>query len=74
MARKAASAVDALNLIIEEQRLLAARAQAARDAAALEVGLIVLEAGGGQLAPDALRSMIGAAVKGATHPKGERNG
>jgi hypothetical protein len=44
VAKKTVNALSALNKLIEEQKALAERAEAARTAAALELGMVVLDA------------------------------
>lgn len=58
MAKKKPSALDALTRHDEEQRLLESRREELRRAAALELGLIALDAGGGALGAEGLRRAI----------------
>lgn len=64
MAKKKSSALDALTRHDEEQRLLESRREELRRAAALELGLIALDAGGGALGAEGLRQAIRSALKG----------
>ena len=64
MAKKKPSALDALTRHDEEQRLLDSRREELRRAAALELGLIALDAGGGALGAEGLRQAIRLALKG----------
>ena len=58
MAKKKPSALDALTRHDEEERRLASLRDALRQAAALELGIIVLDAGGGALGSEGLRVAI----------------
>ena len=58
MAKKKPSALDALTRHDEERRLLESRREELRRAAALELGLIALDAGGGALGAEGLRQAI----------------
>lgn len=58
MAKKKPSALDALTRHDEEERRLASLRDALRQAAALELGIIVLDAGGGALGSEGLRQAI----------------
>lgn len=62
MAKKKPSALGALTRHDEEQRLLESRREDLRRAAALELGLIALDAGGGALGAEGLRQAIRAAL------------
>ncbi|WP_375272276.1 DUF6437 family protein [Sphingomonas sp.] len=64
MAKKKPSALDALTRHDEEQRLLESRREELRRAAALELGLIALDAGGGALGAEGLRTAIRLALNG----------
>ena len=64
MAKKKPSALDALTRHDEEQRLLESRREELRRAAALELGLIALDAGGGALGAEGLRQAIRLALDG----------
>lgn len=64
MAKKKPSALDALTRHDEEQRLLESRREELRRAAALELGLIALDAGGGALGAEGLRQAIRLALQG----------
>jgi len=66
VAKKTVNALNALNKLIEEQRALAEKAEAARLAAALELGTIVLDAGGAALTEAQLRAAVSSAVGAAT--------
>lgn len=80
MAKKKPSALDALTRHDEEQRLLDSRREELRRAAALELGLIALDAGGGALGAEGLRQAIRLALQGnggepaggRTRPRDER--
>ena len=79
MAKKKPSALDALTRHDEEQRLLESRREELRRAAALELGLIALDAGGGALGAEGLRQAIRLALNGncgepAAGRTGTRNG
>ena len=63
MAKRRPTALDALSRHDEERRLLESRRAALEQAAALELGLIVLAAGGARLGPEGLRMAICAAVE-----------
>lgn len=65
MAKKTVNALSALNKLIEEQKALAERAAAARTAAALELGIVVLDAGGVALTAGQLKAVVEAAVVAA---------
>ena len=58
MAKKKPSALDALTRHDEEERRLASLRDALRQAAALELGTIVLDAGGGALGSEGLRMAV----------------
>jgi len=58
VAKKKPSALDALTRHDEEERRLASLRDALRQAAALELGIIVLDAGGGSLGSEGLRQAI----------------
>lgn len=64
MAKKKPSALDARTRHDEEQRLLESRREELRRAAALELGLIALDAGGGALGAEGLRQAIRLALEG----------
>jgi hypothetical protein len=64
VAKKKPSALDALTRHDEERRLLESRREELRRAAALELGLIALDAGGGALGAQGLRQAILLALKG----------
>ena len=63
MARKSPTALDALQKLRTERQVLELREAEARRAAALELGLIALEAGAERLDPGAFRATIAQAVK-----------
>ena len=65
MSRKAMSALDALARYEKQQRIAREAGETLRCAAALELGTIVLDAGGSILGGDGVRRAIDAAV--ATH-------
>jgi Family of unknown function (DUF6437) len=65
VAKKTVNALSALNKLIEEQKVLAERAEAARTAAALELGIVVLDAGGVALTAGQLKAAVEAAVAAA---------
>ena len=58
MAKKKPSAVEALARVRNERAALERRAADLKRAAALEVGMVVLDAGGADLDPHHLRSLI----------------
>lgn len=58
MANKKPSALEALAKVKNERAALESRAADLKRAAALEVGMIVLDAGGGELGPEKLRSLV----------------
>ena len=62
MAKKKPSALDALTRHDEERIAMQTRGAELRRAAALELGLIVLDAGGSRLGTEALRRLIAGAV------------
>lgn len=62
MARRQPTALDALTKLRNERRDLDAREAEARRAAALELGLIALEAGADRLDPSNLRAIIAQAA------------
>ena len=67
MAKKKPSALEALTRHDEERLAMQTRGAELRRAAALELGLIVLDAGGSQLGTDVLRRLIAEAA--GTTPK-----
>ncbi|SFR99526.1 DUF6437 family protein [Sphingomonas jatrophae] len=70
MAKKKPSALDALTRHDEEERRLASLRDALRQAAALELGTIVLDAGGGALGSEGLRVAIRKALGGTSQDPG----
>lgn len=58
MAKKKPSALDALARLNDERLALEARAAELKRAAALELGLVVLDAGGADLGPGRLRDFV----------------
>lgn len=62
MAKKKPSALKALAMVNDERLALEARAAELRRAAALELGMVVLDAGGADLGPARLRDLIAKAV------------
>lgn len=58
MAKKKPSALEALARVKNERAALESRAADLKRAAALEVGLVVLDAGGAELDPHHLRSLV----------------
>lgn len=58
MAKKKPSALDALAKLNDERLALDARAADLKRAAALELGLVVLDAGGAELGPRRLRDLV----------------
>ena len=62
MAKKKPSALEALTRHDEERLAMQTKGAELRRAAALELGLIVLDAGGSRLGTDALRRLIAGAV------------
>ena len=64
MPKKKPSALDALTRLNEERRVLETRGAEARRAAALELGLAVLDAGGATLGMARLRELVIDAVAG----------
>lgn len=58
MAKKKSSALEALARLKDERAALESRAADLKRAAALEVGLVVLDAGGGELDPHHLRGLV----------------
>lgn len=65
MAKKKPSALETLARLNDERRALEDRAAEAKRAAALELGMVVLDAGGAAISPPKLRELIGlAAVAG----------
>lgn len=62
MAKKKPSALDALTRYDEERLAMQTKGAELRRAAALELGLIVLDAGGSRLGTDALRRLIAGAA------------
>ena len=62
MAKKKPSALEALSLVNDERVALEARAAELKRAAALELGMVVLDAGGADLGPARLRDLIVKAV------------
>jgi Arc/MetJ-type ribon-helix-helix transcriptional regulator len=63
MARKSPTALDALQKLRTERQDLEAREAEARRAAALELGMIALDAGADRLDPGVFRATIAQAVK-----------
>ena len=57
MAKKKPSALKALAIVNDERVALEARAAELRRAAALELGMVVLDAGGADLGPARLRDL-----------------
>jgi Family of unknown function (DUF6437) len=74
VAKKTVNALNALNKLIEEQKALAERAEAARTAAALELGMVVLDAGGVALTAGQLKVAVEAAVAAAKTTSAKRVG
>lgn len=76
MAKKKPSALEALTRHDEERLAMQTKGAELRRAAALELGLIVLDAGGSQLGVDALRRLVAGAVGAAPRdrPARERPG
>lgn len=70
MAKKKPSALDALTRHDEEERRLASLRNALRQAAALELGTIVLDAGGGALGSEGLRMAVRKALGDASQGPG----
>jgi hypothetical protein len=70
MSRKAMSALDALARYEEQQQIARETGESLRRAAALELGTIVLEAGGSSLGSDGVRRAIAAAVATQRPPSG----
>jgi len=66
VAKKKPSALDALTRHDEERLAMQTKGAELRRAAALELGLIVLDAGGSRLGTDALRRLIAGAVGAAS--------
>ena len=64
MPKKKPSALDALTRLNEERRMLETRGADVRRAAALELGLAVLDAGGASLGIARLRELVIDAVAG----------
>ena len=64
MPKKKPSALDALTRLNEERRMLETRGADVRRAAALELGLAVLDAGGASLGMARLRELVIDAVAG----------
>lgn len=62
MARKKSSALTALADVKQERVALESRAAELKRAAALELGLVVLDAGGEELGPEALRGLVARAA------------
>ena len=58
MAKKKSSALEALAKLNDERLALEARAAELRRAAALELGMVVLDAGGADLGPARLRDLV----------------
>ena len=58
MAKKKPSALDALARLNEERRALEDRGAALKRAAALELGMIVIDAGGAAIGPAHLKTLI----------------
>ena len=58
MAKKKPRALEALARVKDERAALESRAADLKRAAALEVGLVVLDAGGADLEPHHLRSLV----------------
>lgn len=59
MAKKKPSALEALARLNDERRALEDRAAELKRAAALELGMVVLDAGGAAIGPAKLRALIG---------------
>ena len=76
MAKKKPSALEALTRHDEERLAMQTKGAELRRAAALELGLIVLDAGGSRLGADALRRLIAGAVAAPSQdgPARERAG
>lgn len=76
MAKKKPSALEALTRHDEERLAMQTKGAELRRAAALELGLIVLDAGGSRLGADALRRLIADAVAAPSQdrPARERAG
>ena len=62
MAKKKPSALKALAMVNDERLALEARAAELRRAAALELGMVVLDAGGADLGPARLRDLVAGAL------------
>lgn len=62
MAKKKPSALKALAILNDERLALEARAAELKHAAALELGMVVLDAGGADLGPARLRDLISKAA------------
>ena len=62
MPKKTTSAVEALNKLLDEQKQMAERAAIARQSAALELGLIALDAGAAALTAEQLEGAIASAL------------
>lgn len=62
MAKKKPSALKALAMVNDERLALEARAAELKRAASLELGMVVLDAGGADLGPARLRDLIAKAV------------
>ena len=72
MAKKKPSALEALTRHDEERLAMQAKGAELRRAASLELGLIVLDAGGSQLGTDALRRLIADAVAAPSQDRAPR--
>lgn len=72
MAKKKPSALEALTRHDEERLAMQTKGAELRRAAALELGLIVLDAGGSRLGADALRRLIADAVAVPPHDRPAR--
>lgn len=66
MAKKKPTALQALAIVNDERVALEARAAELKRAAALELGMVVLDAGGADLDPKRLRDLVARAL--ATGP------
>lgn len=62
MAKKKSSALKALAMVNDERVALEARAAELRRAAALELGMVVLDAGAADLGPARLRDLVAKAI------------
>ena len=68
MTKRKQTALEALDAFEREQQERAKRQDELRRAAALELGIVVLEEGGGRLGNEALRACIKAAVSSLPAP------